>query len=28
VLLLAVVWTALSAYDYLRRGWGILFAPA
>jgi CDP-diacylglycerol--glycerol-3-phosphate 3-phosphatidyltransferase len=28
VLLLAVVWTALSAYDYLRRGWGVLFAAA
>jgi CDP-diacylglycerol--glycerol-3-phosphate 3-phosphatidyltransferase len=28
VLLLAVVWTALSAYDYLRRGWSMLFAPA
>jgi CDP-diacylglycerol--glycerol-3-phosphate 3-phosphatidyltransferase len=28
VLLLAVVWTALSAYDYVRRGWSLLFAPA
>ena len=28
VLLLAVIWTALSAYDYVRRGWSMLFAPA
>lgn len=27
-LLLAVVWTVLSAYDYLRRGWSMLFEPA
>lgn len=28
VLLLAVIWTALSAYDYVRRGWDSLIAPA